>query len=85
MTIMISPILAKLYGIILEKNISIWIESHKKRAKGDIGFKGHHSTIDHLITLMIIIEERHNNKINPLCCFIEFRKVFILCLGPTFK
>jgi hypothetical protein len=25
---MISPILAKLYGIILEKKINIWLESH---------------------------------------------------------
>jgi hypothetical protein len=32
-TIMISPILSKLYGIILEKNISIWLESHGKRDK----------------------------------------------------
>jgi hypothetical protein len=29
-TIMISPLLAKLYGIILEKKINIWLESHKK-------------------------------------------------------
>jgi hypothetical protein len=33
-TIMISPILAKIYGIILEKKISLWLESHGKRAKG---------------------------------------------------
>ena len=33
-TIMISPILAKLYGIILEKKIILWLESHSKRAKG---------------------------------------------------
>jgi hypothetical protein len=32
-TIMISPISSKLYGIILEKNISIWLESHGKRDK----------------------------------------------------
>jgi hypothetical protein len=32
-TIMISPILAKLYRIILEKNIILWLESHGKRAK----------------------------------------------------
>jgi hypothetical protein len=31
---MISPILAKLYGIILEKKIILWLESHGKRAKG---------------------------------------------------
>jgi hypothetical protein len=33
-TIMISPILAKLYGIILEKKINLWLESHDKRSKG---------------------------------------------------
>jgi hypothetical protein len=32
-TSMISPISSKLYGIILEKNISIWLESHGKRDK----------------------------------------------------
>jgi hypothetical protein len=29
---MISPLLAKLYGIILEKKINVWLESHGKRA-----------------------------------------------------
>ena len=32
--IMISLILANLYGVILEKKISIWLESHSKIAKG---------------------------------------------------
>jgi hypothetical protein len=32
-TIKISLILAKLYGIILEKKIILWLESHGKRAK----------------------------------------------------
>jgi hypothetical protein len=31
---MIGPILAKLYGILLEKKISAWLESHGKRDKG---------------------------------------------------
>jgi hypothetical protein len=31
---MISPILAKLYEIILENKISLWLEIHGKRAKG---------------------------------------------------
>jgi hypothetical protein len=31
---MISPILAKLCGIILEKKIRLWLESIGKRAKG---------------------------------------------------
>ena len=39
---MISPILAKLYGIILEKKINIWLESHGKRAKGQARFRRYH-------------------------------------------
>jgi hypothetical protein len=53
-TIMISPILAKLYRIILEKKISIWLESHGKRAKGQVRFRRYHSTVDHLVTFRII-------------------------------
>jgi hypothetical protein len=34
MTIMISSILVKLYGIILENKTSLWLESHSKIAKG---------------------------------------------------
>jgi hypothetical protein len=67
---MISPLLSKLYGIILEKKINIWLESHRKRVKG------YHSTMDHLVTLRIIVEEYHNNKTNLLCCFVDFRKAF---------
>jgi hypothetical protein len=54
---MISPILAKLYTIILEKKINIWLESHGKRAKGHVGFRGYHSTVNHLVTLRIIAKE----------------------------
>jgi hypothetical protein len=39
-TIMISLFLAKIYGIILEKKIILWLESHRKRgAKGQAGFR----------------------------------------------
>jgi hypothetical protein len=70
------PILSKLYKSILENKINVWIENHGKRTKDHIGFKRYHSTIDHFVTFMIIIEEFHNNKTNPLHCFIDFRKCF---------
>jgi hypothetical protein len=75
-TIMISSILAKLYGIILEKKIRFWLESHGKRAKGQVGFRIYHSTMDHLVTFRIIAEELHNTKTNFFCCFVGFRKSF---------
>jgi hypothetical protein len=75
-TIMISLILAKLYGIILEKKIILWLESHGKRDKGQARFRRYHSTVDHLVTFRIITEEFCNTKTNLFCCFVDFRKSF---------
>ena len=55
--LMIIPLLAKLYGIILEKKINKSLESEGKRAKGQAGFRRQQSTMDHLVTLKIIMEE----------------------------
>jgi hypothetical protein len=75
-TFMISSILAKLYGIILEKKISIWLQSHDKRTKGQARFRRYHSTVDHLVTFRISAEEFCNTKTNIFCCFFYFRKAF---------
>jgi hypothetical protein len=40
-----------------------------KSAKGQTWFRCHHSTVDHIFTLMIIVEEFRDDKTNPLCCF----------------
>ena len=73
---MISPLLAKLYGLILEKKISIWLESEGKWAKGQAGFRREHSTMDDLVTLRIIVEKCRNDKFNLFCCFMDFRNAF---------
>ena len=62
---MISPLLAKLYGIILEKNINSWLECQGKRDKGHANFSNYHSSIDHLVTLKITAKECGNN-IHPI-------------------
>jgi hypothetical protein len=63
-TILISPILAKLYEIILENKISLWLEIHGKRDKGQPRFRIYHSTVDHIVTFRIIAEEFCNTKTN---------------------
>jgi hypothetical protein len=73
-TIVLSLILAKLYGIILEKKIILWLESHGKRAKGQASFRRYHSTVDHPFTFRIIVKEFRNTKTNIFCCFVDFRK-----------
>jgi hypothetical protein len=75
-TIMTSPILANLYGIILEKNNILWLETHDKRAKGHDRFRRYHSTVDHLFTFRIIAEELRKTKTNIFCFFVHFRKSF---------
>jgi hypothetical protein len=37
-------------------------------------FIGYHSTLDHLVTFRINVEEFSNDKIDLLFCFIDFRK-----------
>ena len=54
MTIMIIPLLAKLYKIILENKIKIWLECKRKRDKGQLGFRSYYSIMDHNVTLRTI-------------------------------
>ena len=85
---MISPILAKIYGIILEKKISILLESHSKRSKGQVVFRRYHSTVDHLVTFRIITEEFRNTKTNIFCCFVvllTLEKLLTWFLGKTLE
>ena len=56
-TIMLGPIMAKLFQSLLEGQMSLWAEKNNKRAKRQAGFRAHHSTIDHLVTLRVRIEE----------------------------
>jgi hypothetical protein len=80
---MISLILAKLYGTILENNIILWLEIHGKRGKCQVGFRRYHSTVDHLVTFRIIVEEFHNTKTNLFCFFVDFRKTFDMVPGKN--
>jgi hypothetical protein len=60
----------------LEKKISKWAEERDKRAKGQVGFRPKHSTVDHCITLRHIIEKAWEEKEEVFCCFVDFRKAF---------
>ena len=71
-----SPLLANLYGIMLENKINGWLEMEGKRDKGQAGFRRQHSTTDHPVTLRIIVEECHNDKSSLFCFFVDYRKDF---------
>ncbi|KAH9319051.1 hypothetical protein KI387_020820, partial [Taxus chinensis] len=76
-TIMINPLLGKLFGGMIERRISSWAEREGKRAKGQVGFRPKHSTIDHCITLRHLIEKVWDTQgEEAFCCFVDFKKAF---------
>ena len=82
-TIMIIPLLSKLYEIILEKNVNIWLEILVKKVKGHAVVIRYHSAMDHLVRPRTIVEKCCNNKINLMCCFVEFKRTFNVTMPRT--
>ena len=56
---MVSSLMAKLFGYIMESNVSAWVETKNKRTYVQASLQKHKSTINHLVTLQILMEERH--------------------------
>ena len=56
-TIMVSSAMAKLYSSIMEQKINSWAEHHHKQALSQASFRLKYSTIDHLVTLRVIMGE----------------------------
>ncbi len=74
--IIIGPILAKLFAMILDKRLSEWVEQHGLHAKGQVGFRKNYRTTDQLFILRIMIEQSKENKKPFYCCFVNFKKTF---------
>ena len=75
-TIMVGSTMAKLFGTVMENKISSWAEENSKRAKSHVGFCKNYSTIDHLVTLRVMMEESHLRGEGLYCCFVDFKKDF---------
>jgi hypothetical protein len=56
--IMVGPILAKLFTMILDKRLNEWAEQHGLHVKGQAGFHKYYYTIDQLFILRTLIEQR---------------------------
>ena len=75
-TIMGSSIIANLYSTIMEQAVSAWAESQNKWALGQADFRPKHSTVDHLVTLRVIMKESRLQWKTLYYCFVDFRKTF---------
>ena len=73
---MVGSIMAELFESVMEIKLSSWAKLNDKRACGQAGFCQAHSTIDHLVTLRILMEKIHLMRKVLYCCFVEFKKAF---------
>ena len=73
---MVNSIMAKLFGSVMEMKLSSWAELNDKWACGQAGFCQAHSTIDHLVTLRVLMEESRLMGKGLYCCFVDFKKAF---------
>ncbi|MCO5612488.1 hypothetical protein L7F22_066756 [Adiantum nelumboides] len=60
----------------MEMKISKWAEENGKRAHGQANFRKDHSTIDHLVTLRVLMEESRLKGKGLYCFFVDFKKAF---------
>ena len=75
-TIMIRHTMAKLYGAVLEAELSSYAEAEGLRAPEQAGFRRAFSTIDHVFVLRCLIDGAKARKKRLYCCFVDFRKAF---------
>lgn len=75
-TVMVGHVLAKLYGAVLEQELSLYAERAGLRSSGQAGFRRAFSTTDHVFTLRCMIDQARVRKRKLYCCFVDFRKAF---------
>jgi hypothetical protein len=74
--IIVGPVLAKLFVMILEKRLSEWVEQHGLRAKGQGRFHKDYRTTNQLFILRTLIKQNKVKKKPLYCCFLDFKKTF---------
>ena len=60
----------------MEPKVSAWSKKNSKRAYRHSGFQKQYSTVDHLVTLWVLMEETCLKGKGLYCCFTDFKKAF---------
>jgi hypothetical protein len=74
--ILVRPIIAKLFAMILNKRLNEWAKQHGLRAKGQTRFHKDYCTTDQLFILRTLIEQSKAKKKPLYCCFVHLKKAF---------
>ena len=73
---MICHTLTKLYGAVMEAELSDYMETLNIQAREQVGFRRALSIIDHIFTLRCLIDQTKVDKKKLYCCFLDFRQAF---------
>ncbi len=78
--ITVTPVLAKLFAMLLKARITEYTDGHHLRGQGQAGFRPDYRTIDNVFVMQQLIEryaknaDKKDRKI--FACFVDFRKAF---------
>ena len=67
---------SKLYSSIINNRLQEWIEQNNLTGECQAGFKKDYSTVDHMFTLMAMIQKRFALNRKLYVAFIDFEKAF---------
>jgi hypothetical protein len=74
--ISLSNICSKLYGSIINLRLQKWIELYNITGECQAGFKKDYSTIDHIFTLLAVIQKQFAQNSKLYVAFVDFEKAF---------
>jgi hypothetical protein len=74
--IAVSPVIAKLFAIIMMTRLNRWAETRGLRAKGQAGFRPGRGTGDQVFILRHMIDTARARKRPLFCAFIDFSKAY---------
>ena len=74
--IFLCDVSSKLYGCIINSRLKEWIDLHDIIGKSQAGFKHGYSTIDHIFTLLAIVQKQFSKNRKLYVAFIDFEKAF---------
>ena len=66
----------KLYTFILNKRLTSWVEENNLLSESQAGFRKEYSTVDHLFTLLTLIQKQLSSGKKLYAAFIDFKKAF---------
>eukprot|EP00745_Piridium_sociabile_P040774 TRINITY_DN79113_c0_g1_i3.p1 TRINITY_DN79113_c0_g1~~TRINITY_DN79113_c0_g1_i3.p1 ORF type:complete len:147 (-),score=2.11 TRINITY_DN79113_c0_g1_i3:18-458(-) len=74
--ISLSDVSSKLFGSIINSRLQEWIEENNTTGEHQAGFKKGYSTVDHMFTLLAIVQKQFSYNRKLYVAFIDFEKAF---------